>query len=90
MVVYDDSNGGKMDYRGGIPEDAPGIWNSKVFRFWDAAPFSDGLGLVQETKGGPYGYVDKTGNYALKPIYDHARSFKDDRALVGESALHNF
>jgi hypothetical protein len=50
-VVYDDSAGGKMDYRGGIPEDASGIWNSHTFRFWDAAPFSDGLGLVQETVG---------------------------------------
>jgi hypothetical protein len=90
FVVYDDGDGGKMDYRGGIPEDASGIWNSKTFRFWDAAPFSEGLGLVQESKGGRYGYIDKTGNFALKPIYDHARPFKDGRALVGESALHNF
>jgi hypothetical protein len=52
-VVYNDSEGGKMDYRGGVPADVGGIWNSTAFRFWDAAPFSDGLGLVEETKGGP-------------------------------------
>jgi len=89
IVVYNDADGGKMDYRGGVPEDASGIWNSKSFRFWDAAPFSNGLGLVEETKNGPYGYIDKTGNFILKPIYPHARPFFDDRALVGESALHD-
>ncbi len=85
-VVYSDSEGGKMDYRGGVPADASGIWNSTAFRFWDAAPFSDGLGLVQETRGGPYGYVDKSGSYVIRPIYDHARPFHDDLALVGKLA----
>lgn len=89
FVAYSDAGGGKMDYRGGVPEDASGIWNNKQFRFYDAAPFSNGMGLVQETKGGNYGYIDKTANYALKPIYEHARSFKNDRAVVGEMALHD-
>jgi hypothetical protein len=89
-VVYNDAEGGKMDYRGGVPGDSSGIWNSTAFRFWDCAPFSDGLGLVQETKGGPYGYIDKTGNYVIRPTFDHARPFHDDRALVGEMVLHPF
>ena len=89
FVAYSDANGGKVDYRGGVPEDANGIWNNRGYRFWDAAPFSNGLGLVQETKKGNYGYVDKTGSYAIQPTFDHARPFKDDRALVGPSALLN-
>jgi len=89
FVAYSDANGGKMDYRGGVPEDASGIWNNKQFRFYDAAPFSDGMGMVQETKGGNYGYIDKSGNFAIKPIFEHARSFKNDRAVVGDSALHD-
>ncbi|MBU6454134.1 MAG: WG repeat-containing protein [Cyanobacteria bacterium REEB67] len=87
FVAYNDSAGGKMDYRGGKPTDENGIWNNHAFRFWDAAPFSDGLGLVQESKGGMYGYVNASGGYALQPIYKHARPFKDGRALVGDSAL---
>jgi len=89
FVAYSDANGGKMDYRGGVPEDASGIWNNKQFRFYDAAPFSNGLGMVQETKGGPYGYIDKSANFAIKPSFEHARSFKNDRAVVGDAALHN-
>jgi hypothetical protein len=85
-VVYSDADGGKFDYHGGKPEDADGIWNNTAFRFYDAAPFSDGLGMVQEIKGGPYGYIDKSAHYALTPSYKQARSFHNGLALVGPSA----
>ena len=75
-----------MDYRGGKPEEGDGIWNNTAFRFYDAAPFHDGMGLVQETKGGPYGYINKSGQYAFETTFDHARSFHDGLALVGASA----
>lgn len=87
FVAYEDANGGKMDYRGGVPEEAAGIWNSKTFRFFDAAPFSDGLGLVQESKDGRYGFVDKSAQFALKPTYKYARSFRDSLALVGDAPI---
>jgi hypothetical protein len=75
-----------MDYRGGKPEDGDGIWNNTAFRFYDAAPFHSGMGLVQESKGGPYGYINKSGKYAFKTTFEHARSFSDGLALVGSSA----
>lgn len=86
FVAYSDENGGKMDYRGGKPEEGDGIWNNTAFRFYDAAPFHSGMGLVQETKGGPYGYINKSGQYAFKTTFEHARSFSDGLALVGSSA----
>lgn len=86
FVAYNDAEGGKFDYRGGKPEEGDGIWDSKVFRFFDAAPFSDGMGLVQETKDGPFGYVDKTGKFVIKPTYNAARSFHEGVALVGDYA----
>lgn len=86
FVAYSDDNGGKMDYRGGKPEEGDGIWNNTAFRFYDAAPFHSGMGLVQETKGGPYGYINKSGQYAFKTTFEHARSFSDGLALVGLSA----
>ena len=86
FVAYSDAGGGKMDYRGGKPEEGDGIWNNSAFRFYDAAPFRDGMGLVQETKGGPYGYINKSGQYAFETQFDHARSYSDGLALVGPSA----
>lgn len=86
FVVYDDTTG-LFDYRGGKPEAESGIWNSKEFRFYQAAPFSEGLGLVQTEKAGPYGFVDKSGKFVLKPIYKYARPFKDGLALVAENEI---
>ncbi len=86
FVAYSDADGGKMDYRGGKPEEGDGIWNNTAFRFYDAAPFHSGMGLVQESKGGPYGYINKSGQYAFKATFEKARSFSDGLALVGSSA----
>lgn len=34
-------------------------------KFWEARPFKDGLAAVQPEKGGPWGYIDKTGEMVI-------------------------
>ena len=51
-----------------------------------AEPLSDGLSLVTATVGPDtrkLGYVDKNGQWAVKPIWDEAEPFRDGLALVG-------
>ena len=45
-----------------------------------ADPFSDGLALVGA--GGKYGYIDKSGRYAIGPQYLGAGRFTDGLAPV--------
>jgi hypothetical protein len=86
FVCYSDNDGGKFDYIDSAVSFS-GRAIPKTFRFYDAAPLSEGVGLVQEFKDGLFGFVDGKGNYVIPPLFNHARSFKDGRALVGDSAL---
>lgn len=51
-------------------------------RFIDAEPFSEGLACVKTDAG--YGYIDKTGSFAIKPSaeYSEAESFSEGLAVV--------
>ena len=53
------------------------------FKFRDVTPFSEGMAAVSEGDRGPYGFIDKTGKYLIKPIYDYAKPFKEGKAQVG-------
>lgn len=51
-----------------------------------AEPLSDGLSLVTAVAGQPakkFGYVDKNGQWAVKPTWDDAQPFHDGLAYVG-------
>jgi hypothetical protein len=51
-----------------------------------AEPLSDGLSLVSADRDQPgrkFGYVDKTGHWAIKPAWDDAQPFHDGLAYVG-------
>jgi hypothetical protein len=51
-----------------------------------AEPLSDGLSLVTAEAGQAtrkFGYVDKDGNWAVKPTWDEAQPFRDGLAYVG-------
>lgn len=53
-------------------------------QFYDAAPFTDGLGRVRVKHEGrfPYGFVDPSGGWAIEPRFDGARSFSEGRAAI--------
>jgi hypothetical protein len=49
-------------------------------------PLSDGLSLVSADRDQPgrkFGYVDRNGHWAIKPIWDDAQPFHDGLAYVG-------
>jgi len=51
-----------------------------------AEPLSDGLSLVSaegDPRGRKLGYVDRKGQWAVKPTWDEANSFHDGLAYVG-------
>jgi len=37
-------------------------------------------GRAGALKKGKWGYVDKTGQFVIEPIYEHARGFQDEKA----------
>ena len=64
--------------------DPHGKW---AIRLTDARPasicsFSSGLAPAFDLKSRKYGYIDKTGNFAIKPQYDSACEFSEERAGV--------
>ena len=53
-----------------------------------AEPLSDGLSLVsadRDQSGRKFGYVDRNGHWAIKPIWDDAQPFHEGLAYVGMS-----
>jgi hypothetical protein len=51
-----------------------------------AEPLSDGLSLVsadRDQSGRKFGYVDRNGHWAIKPIWDDAQPFHEGLAYVG-------
>lgn len=53
-------------------------------QFADAHTFTDGLGCVGvfENHKIKYGYIDPSGNFKIKPKYERARPFQEERAVV--------
>ena len=51
-------------------------------RYEYAAPFNEGLALVNEP-GEKYGYIDVTGNYVVLPRFDTGRNYNNGMATVG-------
>lgn len=50
----------------------------------------DENGLVMVSSGGRYGYLDKTGNYAINPQFDGAESFNDGIAVVHSNYQYGY
>lgn len=50
------------------------------FKFDEPSEFSEGLASMPSE--GSFGYIDKTGKFVIKPIYDDARPFHCGRAFV--------
>jgi len=76
-IVYKDSDGGLFAY---IDESGHQV---TTFKFRDVTPFSEGLAAVSEGERGPWGFIDKTGKYAIRPTFEYAASFKEGKARVG-------
>lgn len=51
------------------------------FKYRNCKPFSEGLAAVC-TDEKKWGYIDKTGAYAIPPIFDVCFSFREGRAVV--------
>ncbi len=51
------------------------------FKFADALPFKGGLAPATED-GINWGYIDKSGQFVIRPVFKQAFQFTDDRALV--------
>jgi hypothetical protein len=49
--------------------------------FTNISAFSSGLASVTDNDS-TYGYIDKTGNWAIQPIYEYAEPFEGDTAVV--------
>lgn len=47
---------------------------------WPAPKFSDGLSLIKQNDY--YGYIDKSGKFAIQPKYKEAKDFSDGVAFV--------
>lgn len=56
--------------------------------FYDAEPFTEGLGCVSTKIDGRilYGYVDSTGGFVIEPQFHKARPFQNGRAWVSNAA----
>jgi hypothetical protein len=76
-AVYKDEDGGWLAF---IDRTGKQI---TPFKFRDAQPFSEALAAVSENENGPYGFIDKTGNYAIPPTYTKVGSFHEGKAMVG-------
>jgi hypothetical protein len=64
--------------------DTAGRW---AIRLKDAVPafvceFGSGLAPVFDRRSGEYGYIDKTGAFAIEPQFDNANCFSEDHAGV--------
>jgi hypothetical protein len=44
--------------------------------------FNEGLAAVQEEVNGKYGFIDRFGHYAIRPVFDAATSFSEGLAAV--------
>ena len=51
-------------------------------KYYSASWFSEGYGIVQETKDSKYGIIDKKGNYVLEPSFDFINGFYEGEALA--------
>jgi hypothetical protein len=51
-------------------------------------PFSEGL--AHAMKSGKFGYIDHTGSFVIRPIYDYAYDFAEGYALVGSGSRYVF
>jgi hypothetical protein len=60
------------------------VINKKFYRGWD---FSEGLAVAMETEGGKWGFIDKSGNFAIPPQFassagDYVSSFEGGFAEI--------
>lgn len=55
------------------------------YQFRLAKPFSDGYACVR--KDTTFGFIDKSGSFALEPVYFHADSFRDGLAWASVRSL---
>ncbi len=44
--------------------------------------FFFGCATVSKEKESKYGYIDKTGEFVIKPLFDNARPFRRDLQLL--------
>jgi hypothetical protein len=73
------ANRGKQ--RGFINHNGKFVILLPVEEHYDFRPFSDGLAAVVQ-KGKGWGYMDKKGQWVIKPQFDSARDFRDGIAQV--------
>ena len=52
------------------------------FKYYYGRGFSNGLAAVLATRDGLWGYIDKTGQFAIAPQFDQASDFRDGIAMV--------
>lgn len=74
-VVHEDGSSGFINTQG--------EW---VIRLKNARPhhmgYSEGLAPVFDEQQGKYGYIDKTGNFVIAPLFCEVREFSEGRAAV--------
>ena len=58
--------------------------------FQSAREFSEGLAPVQDPATGLWGYIDRAGDYIIKPQFDQAYSFSDGLAGVQQGDKRGF
>lgn len=59
-------------------------------QFESATLFSEGLAAVRETKKGSCGFIDKSGEYVIKPRFKRAHSFSEGLSAVWEGDRSGF
>lgn len=62
-----------------------GRFRAVFVRFAKTRPFSDGLAAVQQANNKQWGYINKTGRYAIQPRFDYATEFSEGVAAVSLS-----
>jgi len=71
---YSDTTFGVLDINGNFVESSLKLRTTR--------PFSEGLAAAQDDASGKWGYVDKTGKWAIEPKYYAAHRFSEGLAAV--------
>lgn len=75
----------EIDWRKGFINKTGAIVIAPQFQY--GYHFVDGLACVSKGLNEKWGYIDKTGNWAIKPVFDDASMFSEDWADVKKNGV---
>lgn len=80
LVKLDNNKYGLIDKKGALIQS---------YNYPYVAWYDNGLMVFSDTNDGLYGFIDRKGNVAIKPIFKEAQGFKNNMAVVSEASDFN-